>query len=450
MERLTNKGFNFAKYFLLAVSFGVYMQWSMTFAAILLFVIMATFTFAILIERFPAKRVPLIWIGIITSLAPLILFKYINFILDSGASVLSWIGIDSVSPHLQWAVPIGLSFYTFQAVGYLWDVYRHKIQAERQVFDYMLFISFFPQILCGPISNASDLLPQLKARHQFNYRQSVAGLRYILWGFFLKLVLADRLGLYVDTIYSNHAIYSGSSNFIASIFYSFQIYGDFAGYSYIAIGSAKLLGINIIMNFQRPYLATSVNGFWKRWNISLTRWLTTYVYIPLGGNRKGTARTYGNIIITFLVSGIWHGANWTFIFWGALHGIAQSVERALKLNKPKTTALAKITGIFSTFMIVNLAWIFFRVPSIHDGFAIIGSFFSSWKHLYIDTNIFAHSLLAITTVLVVEIWREFMPSSFYQTFNRSAILRWSIYIFLTLAILTCGVMDAGQFIYVQF
>lgn len=215
---------------------------------------------------------------------------------------------------LNWAIPIGISFFSFQAIGYLVDVYKQRVPMERNFIDYALFVSFFPQIMSGPISRASDLLPQIKNKRTFNEAKAVQGLKWLLWGMFLKTVMADRLGLYVDSVYNNFQYQSGFSCLVASFMYTMQIYGDFAGYSLMAIGVGRLLGFDLVNNFNHPYFATSITEFWKRWHISLTRWLTTYIYIGLGGNRCSKIRQYWNIMITFLVSGVWHGANWTFIF----------------------------------------------------------------------------------------------------------------------------------------
>ena len=234
---------------------------------------------------------------------------------------------------MHWAVPIGISFFSFQAYGYLADVYYRRTDCERNLRDYALFISFFPQIASGPISKAKDLLPQIKSLKTFDADKATQGLKLLLWGLFLKVVLADRLGLYVDSIYDNYTYQTGFSLFVASLCYSLQIYGDFAGYSLMAIGVAKVLGFDLINNFNRPYFATSITDFWHRWHISLSIWLRDYVYIPLGGSRCSKLRTYWNIFATFLVSGIWHGANWTFIIWGIIHGVAQIAEKALRLQK---------------------------------------------------------------------------------------------------------------------
>ena len=448
--RFTGKGHSLAKYLLLAISYGVYMQWNAAFALVLLYVTAVTYAFGLLFAHPVKRKTCCLWGSIMLTIVPLLLFKYFNFITQAGASVLAWVGIDTPAPSLSWVIPLGLSFYTFQALGYMVDVYKERINAERKWWDYMLYVSFFPQILCGPISKASELLPQIKDPAPFKYTQAVSGLRMVLWGMFLKVVLADRVGMYTDVIYQNPEIYSGVSCFIASVFYSLQIFGDFAGYSYMAVGVARLLGINLIVNFHRPYFAQSIADFWKRWHISLTRWLTTYIYIPLGGSRCSKARNNLNIMLTFLVSGIWHGANYTFILWGAIHGFFQVVEKTLGLNKLNSKGILRFIRIIVTFLIVNTAWIFFRAPSIGDAFDIISRLFSSGGVLYLDLINFIYSFYAIAIVVAIEAWMEFGRKSFKAFLYKSVVIRWSAYCVLTLSILALGVMDASQFIYVQF
>lgn len=435
---------------LLAVSYGLYAQWSIPYTFILFGITLCTYAFARLIEtrRAYGRKKYIIWSGAILTLLPLLVFKYFNFITDAGASVLAWIGIDSAPVGLNWVVPLGLSFYSFQALGYLWDVYYKKYKAEHNFLDYMLFVAFFPQILCGPISKAEDLLPQIKAYHKFEYAQAVSGCRYLLWGMFLKVVFADRLGIYVDTIYADPLHYSGSSSLLASIMYSFQIYGDFAGYSFMALGVAKLLGYDIIKNFNRPYLATSVSMFWKRWNISLTRWLTSYIYIPQGGSRRGKLHTYWNIMLTFLVSGIWHGANWTFIFWGVIHGLAQCIEKFFGLNNPVKRRWLVLPRIALTFAIVNFAWIFFRLPSISEGFSVIRHVFT-FGTPYIHPTTFFHLAFALPVVICVELLREY-GNAIWIRLNRCLVVRWIVYLMILIGIIGFGVLDSGQFIYVSF
>lgn len=443
-----------SKYFLLIVSLGVYMQWNFWFGIVLISIAAITYFGAILIDRASSNQIGgvsnVLILIVLLALAPLLSFKYFNFITESGASVLQWIGIDVARPaSLRWIVPLGLSFYTFQVIGYVVQVYRKEIAPERNWWDFLLFVSFFPQILCVPISKASDLLPQIKAEQQFDYEKAVSGLRMALWGMFLKVVLADRLGLYVDTVYNAPEAHSGATHILAAVMYSLQIYGDFAGYSYMAVGTAKLLGIQLITNFNRPYWAQSVSEFWKRWNISLTKWLTNNIYISLGGNRRGSARTYVNIIITFLVSGIWHGANLTFIFWGILHGLFQSVEKFFGLNRTESHGLIRIIRTLFTFSLVTVAWIYFRSPSIAFANEYIVQIFHNSGGIYVDTLTFAHIAVGLIIVVAIEFMMEIYPRRFYRILSNK-ICRWSGYLVLATLILLLGVFDAGQFIYVQF
>lgn len=380
------------------------------------------------------------------------MFKYHNFLNDSLTAGLASIGLKFTMPGLNWAVPVGISFFTFQAVGYMLDVYHGRVKAEKNMLDYMLFVSFFPQVTSGPISTAEDLMPQIKATNTFDYEQGKQGLRQLLWGMFIKLVIADRLGLFVDTVYANYIHYSGATCFVASVFYTLQIYCDFAGYSLMAIGIARTLGFNLIDNFRRPYLATSITDFWKRWHISLTRWLTRQVYIPLGGSRCGKPRTYWNIFVTFFVSGIWHGANWTFIVWGIMHGVLQIIEKALGWQKYEgKSRVVKAVRICVTFLLVNFAWIFFRMPDITSAGAVIGKIFTSFgtpdlSGLDIFTRLIL--LVSLTILFFKEIKDEYLPTKI--TFLNKGVFRWGVYIVLFAMILTLGVLDSGQFIYVNF
>lgn len=380
---------------------------------------------------------------------PLLIFKYYNFLNDTLGSGLAVIGLQFKLPGLNWAIPVGISFFTFQAVGYMLDVYHGRVKTEKDLIDYMLFVSFFPQVFSGPISKAEELLPQIKKEHTFDYQQGVQGLKFLLWGMFLKLVLADRLGLYVDKVAADYMMYSGGTCMLAAVFYSLQIYGDFAGYSLMAIGVAKTLGFNLINNFNRPYLAQSVTIFWKRWHISLTRWLTQQVYIPLGGNRCSKIRNYWNIFVTFLVSGIWHGANWTFIIWGVIHGIAQIIEKALGLNKKDSRGVVKLVRIVGTFIIVSVAWVFFRMPTISDAVHIIKHWFTDFgmPEVLSVTN-FAIYVMAIVLVLFKEMREEFFPDRLQ--FLERRYVRWAEYVAIFVLILLCGALDSGSFIYGSF
>ena len=327
------------KVFLVLASYLLYMNWKPAFSIVLLGVTLITYWGGQVLElraednnnnnANPKRRKRVVWLFALLGLLPLLVFKYYNFLNDSLTAGLASVGLKFAMPGLNWAVPVGISFFTFQAVGYMLDVYHGRVKAEKNLLDYVLFVSFFPQVTSGPISTAEELMPQIKVVHKFDYEQGKQGLKYLLWGMFIKLVIADRLGLFVDTVYANYIHYSGATCFVASVFYTLQIYCDFAGYSLMAIGIARTLGFNLIDNFRRPYLAVSITDFWKRWHISLTRWLTRQVYIPLGGSRCSKPRTYWNIFVTFLVSGIWHGANWTFIVWGIMHGVLHVHYRSL-------------------------------------------------------------------------------------------------------------------------
>lgn len=347
---------------------------------------------------------------------------------------------------------MGISFFTFQAVGYLFDVYYQRIKAEHDWWDYMLFVAFFPQILSGPISKAKDLLPQIKRERTFDYDKAVQGLKWILWGMFMKVVMADRLGLYVDKVLDNYMYQSGTSCLAASILYTFQIYGDFAGYSLIAIGVGRLLGFDLINNFNHPYLSIGITDFWRRWHISLSTWLKDYVYIPLGGSRCSKLRNYWNIFVTFLVSGIWHGANWTFIVWGVLHGVFQIIEKALGLQKCESKkAWVVMPRIIITFLIVNFLWLIFRMPTIGDAWACFLRILTEHSALNLPTE--TNTLYCVSSVLVVllsDIYMERHPSPRILLHSRHRMVRWMVYLALTISIVMCGVLDSGQFIYASF
>ena len=438
---------------LLLISYGLYAQANMAFTLILLGVTAVTYVFALFIERDAhSRKKKLVTAGTLLALLPLLVFKYYNFIIESSNSFLESIHFASHLPGLNWTVPLGISFFTFQAVGYLLDVYYQRIKAERNWWDYMLFVSFFPQILAGPISKAKNLLPQIKSDRKFDETMAAQGLKWFVWGLFLKVMMADRVGLYVDQVLNHYMYNSGSSCLVASVLYSFQIYGDFAGYSFMALGVGKLMGFNLINNFQRPYLATSITDFWRRWHISLSTWLKDYVYIPLGGSRCSKGRNYWNIFVTFLVSGIWHGANWTFIFWGILHGVFQIIEKMLGWQKCTTNRLVvRLPRIFLTFILVTIAWIFFRQPTIGDAFAVIGRICTEHGAVFMPskTNTVL-SLLSILVVVAVDVFREFHYRKFLDLLAAPKIVRWAVYYILLLLILWSGVFDSSQFIYVSF
>ncbi len=441
----------FDNYLLLVISYLLYAQWNPAYTLILLGVTLCTYFSAVIIEKKRAygRKRYIIFTGALLTLLPLVVFKYYNFIIDSFNDLFAFLGAAGEMSGINWAVPIGLSFFTFQALGYLYDVYYQKIKAERNVADYMLFVSFFPQIMSGPISKASSLLPQIKARRVFDQAAAVQGLKWLLWGFFLKSVMADRLGVYVDTVYNSYEYQSGLTCLVASFFYSLQIYGDFAGYSLMAIGVARLMGFDLINNFNRPYFSASITEFWRRWHISLSTWLKDYVYIPLGGSRCSKLRSYWNIFVTFLVSGIWHGANWTFVVWGVLHGAFQILEKFLGLQKCESGGVVRLLRIMLTFMLVNFAWIFFRMPDLYSGFDVCRRIFTAGGSLFIDALSMCLGMFAVAVVFFKELFEE-TGSSFTLFNNRSCVVRWLSYIAVMVIILLLGVFDSTQFIYVNF
>lgn len=442
------------KVFLILASYLLYMNFKPTFALVLLVVTLVTYWGGQILDHNENNqeskvKKKLVWLFALLGVMPLLMFKYYNFLNNSISEGLAAIGLQFILPGLNWAVPVGISFFTFQAVGYMLDVYHRRIKAEKNLIDYLLFVSFFPQIASGPISKADELLPQIKKERLFNYYQAVSGLKYLLWGMFLKVVLADRAGIYVDTVFGAYDKFSGAGCILASVLYSIQIYADFAGYSLMAVGIAKTLGFDLINNFKRPYFATSVSEFWKRWHISLTRWLTQQVYIPLGGSRCSKIRTYWNILVTFLVSGIWHGANWTFIVWGGIHGVFQIIEKALGWNKKESKGIVKALRIVFTFAIVTVAWVIFRSPSIGDAFGLIGHYISTKGELFADVQALLYITIAMIPLLVFEVSKEYFPK-LYEKAQYYSIVRWAVYLTLFAMIILIGVHDGSSFIYVSF
>lgn len=424
------------KFFLVLASYGLYMCWKPSFAILLAGLTLFTYLGARLIQANENKRSVLSWTFVVIGLLPLIVFKYCGF---------------------HWMVPIGISFYTFQAVGYLLDVYHRRILAEENILNYSLFICFFPQITSGPISTANDLMPQIRQARSFDFSMAVEGMKMVLWGMFLKVVLADRIGIYVDTVYANYSHLPGSVCFLASLLYTIQIYCDFAGYSLMAVGLARSLGFVLIDNFRRPYFAASVTEFWHRWHISLTRWLTTHVYINLGGNRCSKFRQYFNILVTFLVSGIWHGCNWTFVIWGGIHGILQIIERSLfaerlksELKRQHPLSPTRVCRILLTFNLVSIAWIFFRMPTLHDAFSMIARFvtdFGTFTIAPMDTKSLVCLAMSIPLLAAYDLLHEYCADN---RLLRSRPLQCAFYVLVACMILSVGVLDASQFIYVSF
>lgn len=324
-------------------------------------------------------------VSFILNLAILFYFKYFNFIIGIIGKVASKMHIYLDIPLFDIILPVGISFYTFQALGYTMDVYRNEINAEKNFFKYALFVSFFPQLVAGPIERSKKLLNQLAVPQKFNFENAREGLLLMLWGFFLKIVLADRIAIFVDTIYGDCKTYAGSYLILATIFFAVQIYCDFSGYSAIAMGVAKFIGIELMENFDAPYYSVSVADFWRKWHISLTSWFKDYLYIPLGGSRNGKVKGYLNKMIVFLISGLWHGASFSFIAWGALNGLYQIIGDILrpirdmlieKICLNRESFGHKLIQVIGTFILIDFSWIFFRANSFMGAFEIIKQMFS--------------------------------------------------------------------------
>lgn len=431
--------------FLLAACYWFYASWQPVYLLLLVAATMVTYSSAILACRFRNHRKTIITSGIAADLAMLFFFKYFNFAGELLGSILSASGLRLDIPHLEILLPVGISFYIFQAIGYLADVagdlnnplLRNGKTVERNLLRFALFMSFFPQLVAGPIERSRDLLPQFREMHRFSHDNFMAGLKLMLAGYFLKLVIADRCAIYVDTVWNNLADHNGGSCLLAAFLFSLQIYGDFAGYSLVAIGAAKIMGFRLSMNFNRPYLSGSVTEFWQRWHISLSRWMRDYVYIPLGGNRKGAVRTRINLMTTMLLSGLWHGADLSFIAWGGLHGGAMAIE---KRHKGKTVNYRWLR-ITATFVFVTFAWIFFRAPDMSDAYDYIEKIFSEPGIPYLAIADF----IAITAGLTVWELRRFRNERLRSWFAEHTLIAMSIaYIILF------GVLDGSQFIYFAF
>lgn len=342
------------------------------------------------------------WLSIIINLGFLGFFKYYNFFASSLTESLNSIGFHASQATLEIILPVGISFYTFHGLSYVIDIYKNRIEPETNVVTYSLFVSFFPLLVAGPIERATHLLPQIKRQRDFTDVYFREGILQIAVGFFRKMVIADNLAVYVDSIYGNSEIHNSSSLLLASVFYAFQIYFDFSGYSDIAIGTAKLFGFRLKENFNLPYFSKSLTEFWRRWHMSLSFWLRDYLYISLGGNRKGIKITYRNLMITMLLGGLWHGASWNFVIWGGIHGLVLSLEK-FTFQKLKITDFGIVGGIF-TFAIVVIAWVFFRSPDISTSLYIIAKFFSfDYGAPFIgDINVLVNTLMVLLVGLAFD------------------------------------------------
>lgn len=431
---------------LLIASCYFYMSFIPEYILILGGTILVDYFAGIRIEKSEGKtRRTWLILSLIANIGALAIFKYYNFFIDNIHTGMLFFGKPLSLPLLKMALPIGLSFHTFQAMSYTIEVYRRNQAAERNFVVYSLYVMFYPQLVAGPIERPQNVLPQLKEFREYNWDHVKEGLARMAWGFFKKVVIADRLAMVVDRTFAHTSETSSLALFIGAVFYSFQIYCDFSGYSDIALGAAKVMNIKLMENFKEPYLSSSITTFWSKWHISLSSWFRDYLYIPLGGNRKGEARRKLNVFIVFLLSGLWHGANWTFIVWGALHGLFVMLT-GRRPNEGKDKGLLSLAKTTATFILVTFLWIFFRSENVMKAFNYIGSIFSFRRgsdYLGINHVEFMFSLLVISIMLFRE---RYMTTHFISSNKRF----YSYIIAMTVICYLFGVFAENQFIYFQF
>jgi alginate O-acetyltransferase complex protein AlgI len=467
---------------LLAASYFFYLCWSLPYTLLLMFVTVTAYLSGLILDkirhsganekslRFKKRLCVAVTVSI--SFAALLLFKYAGMILGTVSGILAFMGAPYAPPGFDIAVPVGISFYILQAVSYTVDVYRGDTPAQKNIVKFALFVSFFPFIISGPIQKSKDFLPQLENRHDFDYERVKKGLMLIVFGYFQKLVIADRAGIIVDKVYANPGSYCGSILLFATLLFIVQLYADFAGYSNIAIGIAETLGFRIGKNFNHPYFSKSVAEFWRRWHISLSSWFKEYLYFPLGGNRRGKLKKYRNVMIVFLISGLWHGASWSFVVWGFLHGFYQITGALLLplrnriasfLHFDRGSFFGRFVRIGINFTLVGFAWIFFRASSLPVAITVIKKMFTAfYPSVLVSGAIFTLglnarnvALLFVSAAILICISLLGRKRDLRETIcEKNIVVRWAVYIAFTLLILVFGMYGAGfnpqSFIYAQF
>ena len=445
---------------LLIASYFFYAYWNIWFLGLLIFSTSLDYFSGLKIESSATNQHKKIWfwLSICINLGLLGLFKYFNFISINLSELLGNFGWTYQPMLLLIALPIGISFYTFHGLSYVIDIYHDKIKAEKNILNYSLFVCFFPLLVAGPIERAQHLIPQLVKRKVFNRAKTINGLQQMLWGFFKKIVIADNCAVFVNQIFSDYENLNSSSLFIGAIFFSFQIYGDFSGYTYIALGAARLFGIELFNNFSYPYFSKSINEFWKRWHISLTSWFRDYIYIPMGGNRVNPIRKIINTIFVFLISGFWHGANWTYISWGFLNSIfilpktLSQKTQSIDSNKIANKVIGAIKMLL-TFLTVSILWVFFRSKTVYDALKYLQNLVYKWNSILPDFN-GRKSALVLSIIIFVFMIFEWIgkshncPLVFTNTF-KNKWLKWGFYYAIIFSILYFY-RGNDQFIYFQF
>jgi D-alanyl-lipoteichoic acid acyltransferase DltB (MBOAT superfamily) len=458
---------------LLAASCYFYMCWKAEYILLLFLSTSIDYWAALQMSHtaVQAQRKRYLLLSLFTNLGILFAFKYFNLFNETARALFNQFNIFYGVPAFELLLPVGISFYTFHALSYTIDVYHGIRPPEKHLGMFMLYVTFFPQLVAGPISRAHTMLPELYKKYDFDYRRVVSGLQLIIWGFFKKVVIADTLGVYVNAVYNSPGEHYGLPVILATYFFAFQIYCDFSGYTDIAIGSAQIMGYNLMENFRRPYLSRSISEFWKRWHISLSTWFRDYLYIPLGGNKVPKWRWYFNLFIVFLISGLWHGANWTFVVWGALHGaylVCSLWTSEMRVKVVQFFGLSRLPTvhrylqIFITFHLVLLGWIFFRANSISDAFLLLTNMFHielldiNPAHLSIDvadgmgTEELIIAFFSVLFLIAVHMFEESRGSVRTIISSKPLIFRWALYVTLVLAILNLGMPQEIPFIYFQF
>ncbi|MGL6115584.1 MAG: MBOAT family O-acyltransferase [Cetobacterium sp.] len=471
--------FKYRWIWLLIASYYFYMNWNPKYALLMITSTLITYLSGILIEKSNQiqnlkirEREKKLWVTLSFSINLLILFffKYFNFISNNIILLFSKFNINMTIPTFNILLPVGISFYTFQALSYTMDVYRGDIRAQKNLGKYALFVSFFPQLVAGPIERSTNLLNQLDRENHINYDRIKNGLILIIWGLLKKIVIADRLAVLVNTVYNDPTNYKGFILIIATIFFAFQIYCDFSSYSDIAIGTAEVMGYNLMKNFNRPYFSKSIGEFWRRWHISLGTWFKDYLYFPLGGNKVSKIKRYRNIMIVFLVSGLWHGASWNFVIWGGLHGFYQLIGIELKPIRDKIVTIFninreslyhKIYKIIITFILVDFSWIFFRANTFSQARYIVKNLFIFNKNIFTDGSLFKLGLdkkdfiIAIISIIILNIIKLLQRKELIRkkVYKLSIPIRWCLYYTVIFFICIFGYYGdsvATQFIYFQF
>ena len=444
---------------LLIASYYFYMSWNAKYVFLIFITTFTSYLCAILIEKNREHKKLILIITLLVCLGILFVFKYFNFFFESINYLL---GNKLHSISLNLLLPVGISFYTFQTLSYCIDVYRGNIKAEKHFGYYATFVSFFPQLVAGPIERPDNLLPQLRKEKEFDYNKAVYGLKLMAVGFFKKIVVADNLAYYVDMVYNDLSYYQGFALVLAAFFFTIQIYCDFSGYSDIAKGSAKLLNIDLMDNFKTPYFSTTIKEFWSRWHISLSSWFKDYVYIPLGGNRCSRLRHYFNLLATFLVSGLWHGANITFVIWGGIHGLLQILEDIFHIKKnTKTYLFSWFIRVILVFMLMSITWVFFRASNLHDALYIFRHMFDGITNLrsYIVSGLYSFGVKApyLLTMLAIYLIPLFIIDYINVKYdaltilnNKPIAIRYLAYFVLLLMILLLHYVGEVNFIYFQF